>query len=387
VDIYYIDVETTINNVGDEAVGGVGASPFHPDNHLVYLGVAKNDGEVEYFLNKDELEPHHDLLLVGHNIKFDLHYLNKHSSVKQWIGGGGRIWDTMVAEYVITGQESNLKTKGSLKLDSLCKKYGLPIKDDKIGEYFKAGMGADKIPKEEILPYLENDVRVTREIMQKQFEIAAEQNQLPLIYNMMDATLASWLMESEGCKLDGRAMGEDAAILTETVARNVRGLQMLCVEKCFLPYPHRHCINPLSDQQLSAILFGGVLKYKARVETGSVFRSGPRKGEKKTKIENIEKELEGFLPPAKWTTASKKGWKVDVNVMTEVANKAGGVAGVIARAVLDIRKDKKILSTYLVGYSSLIWHDGLLHPYYHTTLTDTGRLSCSAPNLQNTQTR
>lgn len=51
--------------------------------------------------------------------------------------------------------------------------------------------------------------------------------------------------------------------------------------------------------------------------------------------------------------------------------------------ILKYRFYQKITSTYLEGFKPLIGKDGLIHTTFHQTVTTTGRLSSSNPNLQN----
>lgn len=51
--------------------------------------------------------------------------------------------------------------------------------------------------------------------------------------------------------------------------------------------------------------------------------------------------------------------------------------------ILKYRFYQKISSTYLDGFRPLIGRDGLIHTTFHQTVTTTGRLSSSNPNLQN----
>lgn len=51
--------------------------------------------------------------------------------------------------------------------------------------------------------------------------------------------------------------------------------------------------------------------------------------------------------------------------------------------ILDYRELKKLISTYVSTLPGYIAEDGKIHATYHQTVTATGRLSCSNPNLQN----
>ena len=55
----------------------------------------------------------------------------------------------------------------------------------------------------------------------------------------------------------------------------------------------------------------------------------------------------------------------------------------IVEDVLNYRKLTKLNSTYVEGLLPLIAKDGKVHPHFQQTVTATGRLSCTEPNLQN----
>lgn len=59
----------------------------------------------------------------------------------------------------------------------------------------------------------------------------------------------------------------------------------------------------------------------------------------------------------------------------------------IVRLILEFREKTKIKSTYLDTLGPLRRHDGRVHTTYNQTITATGRLSSSSPNLQNIPTR
>jgi len=143
-----IDVETTLN--GNENVGL--AHPMHPDNKVVAFGLCGtkpvatyDDSEFEFYIRTMPK----GVVYCGHNLAFDLMYLYKTSSGLKRMLQNSKIWDTQLAEYILSAQQ----TKWS-SLDELSIKYGLPVKDDTIKKYFQAGMGSDKIPIDELIPYL-----------------------------------------------------------------------------------------------------------------------------------------------------------------------------------------------------------------------------------------
>ena len=85
------------------------------------------------------------------------------------------------------------------------------------------------------------------------------------------------------------------------------------------------------------------------------------------------------LPPVKKT---KTGYSTNAEVLEELKNRHAIVA-----AILDFRALTKLKSTYLDGLGKLIGSDGRIHTNFNQTVTATGRLSSSDPNLQNIPVR
>lgn len=80
------------------------------------------------------------------------------------------------------------------------------------------------------------------------------------------------------------------------------------------------------------------------------------------------------LPHGKKT---QKGYSTNNEVLENLADKHP-----IIGKILEYRKIAKLLGTYLDGLKPLVKH-GLVHTTFNQTLTSTGRLSSSDPNLQN----
>lgn len=85
------------------------------------------------------------------------------------------------------------------------------------------------------------------------------------------------------------------------------------------------------------------------------------------------------LPPLKKT---KRGFSTDVEVLEQLAGQYE-----IASEVLEFRSSSKLRSTYAEGLQNLISGDGRLHTSFNQTVTATGRLSSTEPNLQNIPVR
>ena len=85
------------------------------------------------------------------------------------------------------------------------------------------------------------------------------------------------------------------------------------------------------------------------------------------------------LPPVKKT---KTGWSTNVDVLEKLRPQHE-----IVGAVLDYRQLTKLNSTYVEGLGKVVAADGQIHTSFQNTVTATGRLSSTEPNLQNIPVR
>lgn len=85
------------------------------------------------------------------------------------------------------------------------------------------------------------------------------------------------------------------------------------------------------------------------------------------------------LPPVKKT---KTGYSTSAEVLEKLRP-----AHAIIEKILDYRQLAKLNSTYVEGLSKVIAKDGRIHTSFQNTVTATGRLSSTEPNLQNIPVR
>ena len=86
------------------------------------------------------------------------------------------------------------------------------------------------------------------------------------------------------------------------------------------------------------------------------------------------------LPAGKKT---KRGYSTSADILERIKDKHP-----IVPAVLEYRTLSKLKSTYIDGLIPLInENDGKVHAHFNQTVTTTGRISCTEPNLQNIPVR
>ncbi len=85
------------------------------------------------------------------------------------------------------------------------------------------------------------------------------------------------------------------------------------------------------------------------------------------------------LPPVKKT---KTGWSTNAEVLEKLRGQHP-----IIEEILEYRQLTKLKSTYADGLGKVIAPDGRIHTSFQNTVTATGRLSSTEPNLQNIPVR
>lgn len=367
-----IDIETSDN------------SPWwDKNNKLVLVGYTKSDTQ-----RIEQLYPYRTIafytsptMFVGHNIKYDLLFLRREQpdDLNKWLRTG-KIWDTALVHHILSGQEDKFPS-----LDYVSGKYGLPLKDDRIKKMWEAGMKSEDIPKEMLLEYNQQDIENTHEIFKRQLLEVNQRGLMPLIQTQMDDLLSTIEMEWNGMMVDKwflEAKTLEGNLKLDEIEKEVVEL----VKSDFDPIP----FNINSGDHLGCYLFGGSLKYKVHVATTEKYKTGPRAGMYKQKIQELEKRFLGIALPGTRTPTGK--WCVDDENLNRALASATVFASVapfntvveVIIRVLAYRALSKDIKTYYEGYQKHIAPDNCIHPHLQHTSTGTGRLSCTSPNLQNT---
>jgi DNA polymerase I-like protein with 3'-5' exonuclease and polymerase domains len=403
-DYSVVDLETTLRNTGERAVGSFKASPFATENFVVAAGlkhqtggavmmfttpyspsVLYNSGPAPALETTREIFSAPPLLLVGHNIAFDLHYLIRSDPVawRHLFAGGLKIWDTMIVEYLLSGQSSV-----SPSLDAVSLLRGGTIKDDRIKTYWESGMDTTDIPMHQLLPYLESDVLNTERVFLSQLKDVDDKQMLPLVQTQMEARLATIEMEQNGMYFDTahcRVLANDA----EKVNRMFKKVMSTQIRDR-LAIPPTVEVSPTKATQVRAYLYGGTLKYTQRVplldEDGNqvLFKSGARKGEPRYTNQEVERQYSHGLAERDVAQRTRGGaFSIDDTTLKKISTttKSKEISS-FCKNLIELRKVDKDLTTYLNKYPGFVWGDGIIRPQYNHSVTGTGRLSCSSPNLQ-----
>ena len=353
-----IDLETTM----DCPVGNNKANPMWMGNKIIASGIKwGDDKEVYTSYSTGGVDKGYLLevvgrasLVVGHNIKFDLLYIYRNTSNIL-----PRIWDTQLAAYLLSGQRHLYAS-----LDELTAEYvgDHALKDDKIKEYWKAGVRTEEIPHRELLTYLRGDVTNTATIFEKQWIEAEQLDILPLMLTQMDALRATIEMNRNGMYVDWEYVKEMCDYYGEIVRGTAETIRLLVGD-----------VDYMSPKQLSLYFFGGQEKYVERELVGE-YKNG------KPKYKNVDKVrlITGKYKPT--TDVGKGGYHSVDDAVLKGLSSSGDL---FAAQLLVMRDAKKIKETYYEGLNDLRFPKDLIYPNLNHCATKTGRLSATNPNLQN----
>jgi len=352
-------------------------NPFANRNKLMCIGTLGNN-EYRYFSIDHTLEPYGDSLgqvrhlleraqlLVGFNLKFDMHWIQRYIPDIKW---PQNVWDCQLAEFILSNQMTQYPS-----LATSLSAYGLAPKLDVVKtEYWDKGRDTTEVPSELLSDYNEGDCRGTYSLYQKQKEIL-KGKQLTLFQLHCDDLLMLQEMEYNGLRYDtvrSREMAQDLGQEMGLVVSELNGL----IQAPFT-------INWGSPKQLSAILYGGSIDYPIRETTTRTLKDGTIKSRERwgTATHNFEQ----LIAPLSGSENSF-GWSTDEPTLTSLHAK--GQAKRIIELILKVSELEKLKGTYYEGLPNLIqemdWPADTLHGTINQCVAVTGRTSSSRPNLQN----
>ena len=318
------DTETTGTDPMNADI--VGMSFSFAENEAYYVPLSQNRDEAQTTLNKFKpFFENEEIGKVGQNMKYDMLVLMNYG-----IKVKGKMFDTMVAHYVIQPElRHNMDYMASTLLN-----YTTIHIEEIIGAKGKNQKNMRDLSPNDVYEYACEDADVTLKLKNILADKLKEKECEELFYNIeMPLVPVLTKMEYDGVCLDTESLKESAKRFTEELINIEKEITELAGQE----------FNISSPKQVGEILFD--------------------------KMKIVEK-------PKK----TKTGQYV---TSEEVLQSLKGKHKIVER-ILDYRGLKKLLSTYIEALPELINpRTGKIHTSFNQTVTVTGRLSSSNPNLQN----
>ena len=326
--ILSLDTETTSTDPMKAELVGLSFATEEHKAYYVPVPVEQSAAQqvVEIFRPVYENE---QIMKVGQNLKYDLEVLHNYGITLK-----GPMWDTMIAHYLIQPElRHNMDYMAEIYLN-----YQTIHIDELIGPKGKNQRSMRDLSPQEVYEYAAEDADITLQLKNKLEPELKKYECEDLFYNIempLMPVLAE--MEMNGVCIDTESLNETSAIFTQRMVELEQKIYELAGEQ----------FNIASPKQVGDILFG--------------------------KLHIMEK-------PKK----TKTGQYV---TSEEVLQTLRGKHEIVA-CILDHRGLKKLLGTYIDALPKLINpRTGHIHTSFNQTVTATGRLSSSDPNLQNIPVR
>ena len=327
-EILSLDTETTSTNPIDAEL--VGLSFSVKEFEAFYVPIPKEREKAQEIIEIFRpLYENDKILKIGQNIKYDFEVLCNYG-----IRLAGKMWDTMIAHYLIQPEyRHNMDDMAEAYLN-----YQTIHIDELLGPKGKNQKNMRDLTPQEIYEYAAEDADVTLRLKNvlepKLKEVGAEnlfyEIEMPLVEVLAD-------MEMTGVNIDINSLRDTSMDLTERMFEIEDKIYILAGEH----------FNVSSPKQVGDILF--------------------------EKMKIIEK-------PKKTKTGQ---YVTSEDVLQTLKSKHE-----IVDLILKYRGLKKLLSTYIDTLPTLInKRTGHIHTSFNQTVTATGRLSSSDPNLQNIPVR
>ena len=332
--LFALDTETTSKN--PMAAELVGLSFSVKADEAFYIPCVHEYKDAPKQLKRDEvlkmLKPvleNHKLKKIGQNIKYDWIVLKRHG-----INLSGVMFDTMLASYLIN------PSKRAHNLDQIA----LDFLDHKTISYEEvAGKGKkascfSRVPLEKAVPYACEDADITL-----------------MAYNVLMPMLKDMGLEELFEKVEMPLV--PVLMKMEMTGINVDREKLMVLSKLF-----EHQLDQLESSIYS--IAGEEFNIRSSQQLGKIL-------------------FEKLKLPVQKKTKKKTGYSTDVDVLAVLAEQHE-----LPALILRHRTLAKLKSTYTDALIDLAKPEtGRIHTSYNQTVTATGRLSSSEPNLQNIPVR
>lgn len=261
---------------------GSKASPYCPDNYVVHsayrIDRTEDDGTVTVeptfdirFNSKQEFLddvagehlwfriPSDCWCIVAHNAAFEiswfLTYQRQH--FEEFLKRGGRVFDTMHGEYIVSDFQSMYPS-----LDETAPKYGGEHKIDGVKILWEQGVLTSQIDPILLRDYLVNgDIKNTALCFYGQCATFAQRKQMQYVWERMDALLAWAYCEWFGLFVNMPIARKNQEEQEQRIHEIKQELQQ------YIPkdLPETLDFNFGSDFHMSALVYGGPIKYRKKV--------------------------------------------------------------------------------------------------------------------------
>lgn len=326
--ILSLDTETTSTNAIEAELVGMS---FAVEPHKAFYVAIPADREKAQRL-VDIFKPLYEspgILKVGQNIKYDLEVLANYG-----ITLAGDMWDTMIAHYLIQPElRHNMDYMAEVYLN-----YKTVRIEELIGPKGKNQRSMRSLPPAEAYEYACEDADITLQL-KNALEPRLKEAGVEKLFHEIEMPLVRVLaeMEMNGVRIDTGSLAETSQELTRRMQELEKEIHALAGEE----------FNIASPKQVGDILFGKmqITEKPKKTKTGQYVTS-----------EEVLQSLRQKNP--------------------------------IVDKILQHRGLKKLLGTYVDALPKLINRKtGHIHTSFNQTITSTGRLSSSDPNLQNIPVR
>lgn len=321
---FCFDTETTSVEVLEAELVGLS---FAAEAHKAYyVPVSENRAEANQLLAKFKpIFENEQISKIAQNAKFDLMMLENYGIVVK-----GQLFDTMIAHYLLNPELRH----GMDYLAEILLNYRTIHIEDLLGPRGKNQLNMRQVSLEKVAEYAAEDADITwqlktileQQILENHLEELFYEIEMPLV-----RVLAQ--MERNGMLIDDFALAQSSQVLTSTMQKIERSIQKIAGDE----------VNVSSPKQIGELLFDRlkVIDKPKKTKTGQYVTD-----------EETLQFLRGKHP--------------------------------IIDQILEYRGLKKLLSTYIDALPKLINNQtGKVHTSFNQTVTATGRLSSSSPNLQN----
>lgn len=343
-----------------------------------------------------------DVRIIGHNLKFDMHTMARIGIIIKTKD----VFDTMIAswlcdenspnglkensQYYLGVDQTHFKEVTSLVSKEIKKEFGLKANSKVTFDLVLIDDGA---------PYALDDAFYTWELY-RGFLCLLEEEKMDKIFFKVYAPFIHTLfkMEETGVVVDVDRLDE----MEHDIDEDVEKLKYDMFDIAGVEF------NPSSNAQLAELLFGYVADSK-EVNLGKQPKIVQKMFEERDEealaqrglcIREVDSRRDGLFkitgtpalqkasfrfraisttPSGAPQTNADVFWQLS-KLEFKTKRKREGVE--LCKLLLDFKKLDKLKSAFITGLKDQLYDDGRAHPSFNIIGTDSGRLSCSSPNLQ-----